>query len=199
MTGQIPDEVRYWKRRFAIAAVDGTGLFDPAVHGVRPSTLSTGCWRGYICSYTVMQSRLLLRGLELGRPEDGQAPELFGVEPTVAGDTAWHPGALLYEGLAVPVEFTGRLLLGAGPVHIGYLNMGFRPAWLFERVHELALDHGRITATHDRSAEAAARRTRLGEAALRPADGADRKAWISRTFSLSYAYSWPPIDPPAAT
>ncbi len=193
MTGQIPDEVRYWKRRFAIAAVDGTGLFDPAVHGVRPTWLSTGCWRGYICSYTVMQSRLLLRGLELGRPEDGSTPVLFGVEPEVAGEDAWHPGALLYQDLAAPVDFTGRLLLGAGPVHIGYLNMGFRPAWLFERVHELAVDHGRITATHDRSAEAAARRAQIGPAGLKPTNSESSEDWIKRTFSLTFSYSWPPL------
>lgn len=89
------------------------------------------------------------------------------------------------------MPFTGRLLLGAGYVYVGYLNMGFAPAWLFKRVHEVSFEAGRLTGAHDRSAALAEVRRRLGESGLRPADGQPTRDWIERTFSLTFDYSWP--------
>lgn len=76
------------------------------------------------------------------------------------------------------MPFTGRLRLGAGYVHVGHLNMGFRPAWLFERVYEVAFETGRQTRAHDRSATLAAVRHRLGPAGLRPAPGEPRRVIV---------------------
>jgi len=45
-----------------------------------------------------------------------------------------------------------RLLIGAGYVDIGWLHMGFRPAFGYRRVWELLVDAGRLIAAHDRSA-----------------------------------------------
>ena len=55
MTGQRHDEVQFEGAWFDITAVDGTGLFDPAAHGIEPRWLSTGCWRGHVCRYTVVE------------------------------------------------------------------------------------------------------------------------------------------------
>ena len=132
MSGQIPDEVRYQGCRHAVTAVEGAGLFDPADHGMRPGPLSTACWRGFHCCYLIQRDQLVLESVEMGRPENmAIAAELFGIAASVASADAVHSGALVYRQLASPVTFTGRLLLGADPVQLGYLNMGFRPAWLY--------------------------------------------------------------------
>jgi hypothetical protein len=97
----------------------------------------------------------------------------------------------VYTGLATPIEFTGRLLVGRDDVNLGYLNMGFSPAWLYEVVYDLAFDQGRLVAAHDLSAEMVEVRDRLGTDGLRRRDGQTTEQWISATFSLSYEYSWP--------
>ncbi|NUU20196.1 MAG: hypothetical protein HOV68_01585 [Streptomycetaceae bacterium] len=195
MTGQIPDFVHHRGTQYALTAVAGSGLFDPADHGLRTRPPSTGCWRGFLCDYTVTDRHLRLTRLELtpAEPPDDDGPVLFGVRPTVDGPDGHHPGSRNYRDMAVPMAFTGRVLLGgeiaAGP----YLHMGFRPAWLFEDVVELVFAEGRLTEEYDRSAELADVRRRVGDAGARPAEGEATRDWIERTGSLSYAYSWPTL------
>lgn len=94
----------------------------------------------------------------------------------------------------MPVAFTGRLLIGAGYVDIGRLHMGFRPAYGFQRVWELAFDTGRLTTAHERSADLAAVRERLTGIRPGPTPGETTSDWIDRTFSLSFAYSWTEVS-----
>ena len=73
MTAQISDLVVYRRKPHTIAGINGSGLFDPAMHGVRPAMISTACWRGFHCTYEVADGSLLLTkvnlGLGGGRPE----------------------------------------------------------------------------------------------------------------------------------
>ncbi|MET7394071.1 hypothetical protein ABZS66_11300 [Dactylosporangium sp. NPDC005572] len=181
MTGQFADQVEWRGEPFGVTAVDGSGLFEAA--GAQPT--STACYRGYIASYRVDDGRLVLAELETGPAYDGAH---LGVPP-VEG----RRGVQVYRGLAVPVAFTGRLLIGGGYVDIGRLHMGFRPAYGFQRVWELAFDAGRLTTAQERSAELAAVRERLATTRPGPADGEPTRDWVERTFSLSFAYSWPRV------
>jgi hypothetical protein len=190
MTAQVADEIRYRGRRYAITAVDGHGLFDANEHGLEPAMLSTACWRGVWCRYNVSHGRLILSAVQLGR-STAPARRLFGVKPQVSPGRDMHPGAWQYRRLDAPISFTGRLLIGAGYTSIGRLNMGFAPAWVFERVHELHFVKGRLTSTHNRSTQLAMVRHRLGADGVRPGPDEDRGTWVKRTFSLDFAYSWP--------
>lgn len=192
MTGQIPDEVRYDGCGYALTAFDGGDLFDPAAHGVQPGPLSTACWRGFICTYSIEQGALILDRVEIGRSrEQREVPTLFGIHARTAGAKAFHPGALVFQQLAAPVDFSGRLLIAAGSAKVGYLNMGFRPAWLYHRVYELVFQQGRLTSAHDRSAELAGVRRLLGSNGVKPRSDEPTGAWIERAFSLTFDYSWP--------
>ncbi|HZM76103.1 MAG TPA: hypothetical protein VFC19_10270 [Candidatus Limnocylindrales bacterium] len=71
MTAQIADEVDYPGTRYAITAVDGEGLFDPAEQGVTPGPSGTGCWHGFHCRYLIRQDRLILDEVHMGRTEVG--------------------------------------------------------------------------------------------------------------------------------
>lgn len=192
VTSQFPDEVCFRERSYAVTAVEGAGLFDPAEHGVTPGPLSTACWRGFFCRYSVRGERLVLDAVEMGRPEgEGPAAVLFGVAAGGAGARAVHRNALVYRGLAAPAGFTGRLLCGADLVRVGRLNMGFQPAWRFERVVELGFRAGQLVSAVDRSVALAEVRRRLGADGLGPAAGESTGDWVERAFSLSFDYSWP--------
>jgi hypothetical protein len=183
MTAQVPDRVLFEESSFAMTAVDGSGLFDPATHGLSPRPISTACWRGYVCTYTIVERQLVLRDLELG--SDGEPPRLAGSTPRHE-DPAWR-----YERLDIPVAFTGRLLMGRGDIAgRPYLNMGFWPAWMYREVRELTLQAGALFTAVDCSRELAEVRADIAAVAARPA-GEPTHDWISRTISLAYDYSWP--------
>lgn len=186
MTDQIPDEVRFEGTWFEVTAVDGTDLFDPAAHDLDPQALHTACWRGYICRYAIVDQRLLLQELRLG--SEGEPPPLSGAQPRWnARHHEWH-----YEGVDMPVPFTGRLLIGHGTIpDPPYLNMGFSPAWMYTEVRELTLQAGTLLSATDHSAALAAQRHDLAATAAGPAAGEPPLDWIPRTFSLTYDYSWP--------
>jgi hypothetical protein len=185
MTSQIADQVVFEDEQYALTAVDGTGLFHPVEHGYEPRFLSTGCYRGFVCTYAVVADRLLLRDLELGS-EDEPAP-FDGVRPQLVEYQGWQ-----YDGLNRPVAFTGRLLVGTGrPDYSPRLNMGFCPAWLCEQVRELVFRDGQLLTATDCSAALAAVRAEIADFATEPPAGEDVGDWIDRTFSLTYDYSWP--------
>lgn len=194
MTAQFPDEIRYRGRLYAITAIDGRGLFDAVEHGLEPGMLSTACWRGVWCRYAVRRGRLTLMAVQLGRSTAPARP-LFGVAPHQSSQRDRHPGAWQYHRLDAPIPFTGRVLIGAGYVYLGRPAMGFAPAWLYERVHELCFTRGRLTSTHNRSAQLAMVRHRLGTEGLQPGPDEPSGAWVDRTFSLTFAYSWPRTPP----
>lgn len=175
--------VRFGRSWFAVTAVDGTGLFDPAAHGIPAHWIGTACWRGYIVRYAVAAGRLVVRDLEVGAPE--APPPLDGVRPRWHdGHDAWH-----YPNLDVAAEFSGRLLLGRGDfADRPYLNMGFRPAWMYADVRELSFRDGRLLSAADRSAGLPAVRA---VASAGPEPGEPVGDWADRTFSLGFAYSWP--------
>ncbi|WP_327003932.1 hypothetical protein OHA72_54265 [Dactylosporangium sp. NBC_01737] len=191
VTGQFADEVMHDDAWHAITAVDGTGLFDAAEHGFSPRMMSTACHRGSLCKYRIDARRLVLHAAEIGAAPGTPPVPLLGVEPGRSAYPEAFRGQLSYVDLNAPVGFTGRLLIGAEPVSIGYLHMGFRPAYGFARVWELAFDGGALTAAADRSADLAEVRSRLVGTRPEPAPGESAEDWIDRTFSLSFAYSWP--------
>jgi hypothetical protein len=193
VTSQIPDTVHYHDGKYVLTAVDGEPPFDPAGHGLAPRAASTACWRGHLCAYRIDVDHLLLEHLHVGALADGgEPPPLHGTAPRHAsrrGFPAW--AAYVYPHLAMPLDFTGRLLVAADPVDGGYLNMGFPPAWRFARVHELRFAGGRLTEACDRSTALATVRDQLGSTGYGPRDGESSGDWIDRTFSLTFAYSWP--------
>lgn len=189
MTAQIADQIRYRGRLYAVTAVEGHGLFNVADHGIEPQMLSTACWRGAWCRYAVRRGQLKLITLQLARASTPKTT-IFGVKPHTSPPQDIHDGAWLYH-LDADVPFSGRLLVGADLIPVGYLNMGFMPAWFYERVQELRFVRGRLTSTHNRSVAVARVRDRLGPDGLRPAVGEPNGEWIDRTFSLTFNYSWP--------
>jgi hypothetical protein len=209
MTAEISDKVRYHAEDYALAGINGSGLFDPAEHGVRPFGWSTACWRGYYCTYEVTDDSLLLTQVHLGLgPEDaaavarGDGPTLFGQVPghyTMHGHstnlrtgevkTSWQSPDYRVDGLRELVPFTGGLLLGGRFIREMYVHMGFHPAYKFRVVHELVFDAGRLTDEHDRSAEMAEFREMLSSRSLKPGAEASRneiEQWVKRCFSLEY-------------
>jgi hypothetical protein len=171
MTAQIEDVVVFQGRMYALAGVNGPGLFEPSEHGLRVHMTTPACRRGYVCEYAVEDERLFLTALRLGmrRP----VARLFGADVRMIGSAA------TYSPVSVPLAFGGGLLLGTGLCHDLDVHKRKHPAWRYTTILELSFDEGRLVAAFDRSELLTQRRT-----APRDCD-----AWIETAFDRRY----PPI------
>lgn len=163
MTAQISDLVIYQGTQYALTGISGWGLFDPHEHGLQVGMISTGCWRGYLCEYTVEDDQLFLTSLQVGAADPPS--ELFGARVRLGDD------APQYRPIRARQAFTGGLLLGAGFIWNLYVHMGHQPAWKYTSVLELTFDDGRLAAVHDHSELMAYRRA--AHAAHTPTDPLD--------------------------
>lgn len=186
MTAQFPDKVKYRGKDYSLAGVNGTGLFDPAAHGIEPVGKCSACWRGFVCTYAVNAQQLLLASLAVCL--DGIPPSLFGVSPkSDEGDMRLFD--VLYEGMDYPIPYTGGLLLANDFIEGLYVHMGFHPAWKYREVHELIFQNGEIVQEANRSGQIAELRRKLSTRPLKPdldAKPENIMRWIEKCFSQEY-------------
>lgn len=200
MTAQISDSVRFQNQEWEIAALRGGELFEPSAFGIEPQGSSTACWRGFYCQYGVAWKRLTLKHLEIGVALQAEplGVALHGHLPTKS--TRYGTcGQWNYRNIALPIPFSGGIVLARGFIDELYVHMGFHPAWKYKRVCELLFENGTLLQTHDRSEAVALVRAGYGEEMSQPGalppDGWSRRepkslvGWIERCFSLDYEKS----------
>jgi hypothetical protein len=157
MTAQAHDSFRYLGEDFSIVGISGKGLFQPQDHGLKPVATSTACWRGFQCTYVLVDDRLRLSTVYVGLDPDATALAKLGKGPELGGALPRHSrqmsalGSWFYKDPAVELRYCGGLLLGADFISELYVHMGFHPAWKYRRVHELLFESGRLTKAVDRS------------------------------------------------
>ena len=156
MTAQISDTIIYKDRLFSIAGVNGTGLFNPADYGIEPVITSTACYRGFCCTYTVVDKFLQLNKVDLGLDlknslliKHGRGGlKLFG---QTSEDTISACGLHRYSSLNELIDFTGGLLTGTDFIRELSTNMGRASPYKFKRVIELIFESGQLIKSVDRS------------------------------------------------
>jgi hypothetical protein len=179
MTAQILDSMEYLGCEFDIAGIHGGPLFEPLSYGLNPRFISTACWRGFFCTYSVDDEGLYLKQLHIG----GGGQELLGIRPVRENGF----NAFVFKRLRLGVSFTGGLLLGRGSIQHRYEC--FHPAWGYREVLELLFEEGRLRRTLDCSKPLAELREQLKRGPLHPGSSNSREevdAWVARCFSLKY-------------
>lgn len=168
MTAQFPDQFLLDGQTYAVVGVNGDELFDPAAFDLHPMSRCTACWRGYVCRYALKGDALVLDQLKtsLFALEEGQlrktpGPAIHGVTPTAPTDEHAIFNTL-YQNLDLPIQFTGRLLIGDEFIQSRQVHMGFHPAWKYAVVLELTFDAGTLIQTKDVSQAMAQVRKKMG-------------------------------------
>lgn len=192
MTAQINDIMIYQGQEFALAGIEHEPLFEPQQHQLLPRSISTACWRGFYCSYRIAASQLQLDQLFIGFNDSDAAQAKAGNGTTLQGivpvyDTREH--CFRYDHLALPIMYTGGLIIGAGFIRELYVHMGFHPAWKYTSVYELIFQGGLLVEAFDRSDEMATLRAHLRQQPLSPGSRAPQqeiRAWIEQTFERRY-------------
>lgn len=192
MTAQAQDQVHYLGERYALASFSNGEPFSPTDAGYRPVMASTACYRGYVCDYEVKEGRLHLRELWVNH-QPGEAPITQRLQPpdlcgvAAVRDESSFFGAWHFRGLALPLPYTGGLLIGRDFIRQLYVHMGFHPAWKYQHVYELLFDQGELVEARDVSPEMLRLRAHIQD--LKPGAGAARQqieGWIAGCFSRDY-------------
>jgi hypothetical protein len=195
MTAQAPDKVIYKSEQYAIIGVKGEHLLTPMDFGIVPQMWSTGCYRGYIATYSCLDGGLFLTEMHIGRvgdegegwkPIDGVQPETVHIEVVAMRDgKAQHEtrtDGKKYRDLKVKTYFSGGILMATGFIQQLYVHMGFGKPYQYKQVRELLFHEGALVKMVDHSDVAAAWRDHV----VREQDERQRKFEELENAGLSY-------------
>ena len=183
MTGQISDSVIFQGEKYSLAEFEGDSLFDPAIYGLKPSVLSTACWRGFVCTYKVFRKRLKLckLSIELESEEYETLFKALGID--FNANTDKHTRESELSDLAVDIGFTGTMLIGRDFRNDLYIHMGFQSASSYKDVWSLDFDNGELKAADDISLEMEEYRESYFQRLRSDGYPNDLMKWIEERFS----------------
>lgn len=202
MTAQIEDIFCIDGQSFDIIAETAPITFSPEEYGFSPTPICTACWSGYWCEYGIQDNRLCLDKLYISNTEDIY-PDLNGVSVSpveyedctvyTRGETRIesypkYMGHRLYAGIALPIKYTGRILVGADFLNEYYIHMGFQHPYAYKTLLEFCFEDGVLMMKTDYSdfGERLRAKIDLGDPSWKY-DGADLWDFIENSFSLDYS------------
>jgi hypothetical protein len=190
MTAQASEYIRCSDKRYAIAAIENEWPFQPQAYGFTPKMMSTACWRGYQCTYCVTDDRLYLDSLRINI--GNLAPrEWLGVTPT-KGKFFRYDGGWEYNGVALPISYSGGVVLGHDFIREFYVHMGFHRPHCYKEVLEIVFRNGCVVERIDHSERMAELRAHLNSSSAnldKPDHGAIKR-FVDAAFSLKYEDKW---------
>jgi hypothetical protein len=151
MTAQLSDTFFFQGKEYSLIGESGGDLASPQRFGIRPISVLTSCYRGYVATYELTTEALYLRELSLVS-DSGNYPPIQGITPVEDGYF------FTYQGLSLKMNFTGKMRLARGFIEKYYVHMGYQKATAFETVLDITLKGGRILEIKDRSEEMAQKR-----------------------------------------
>lgn len=148
MTMQIKDSVRFQGTEYSIFITDPPLVFSPQEYGITPQYCCTACHKGYWCAYSVENNNLLLSSLFL-HSKDDSCPPINNVAPmTVETSVTCN---IVYSGLSLPTNFTGRMLVGNGLIHTAQIEGILDSPWQYQKLLDLQFANGHLIAIKDES------------------------------------------------
>lgn len=143
---------------YHLIGFEGSDLITAQEFGIEPQPITTACWRGFYLEYRIEEDKLLLDKMTVGAT-GASMPVINGVPPK-KGDFG---ATVVYEGLNLPVDFTGIIRIASGFLPEYYVHMGFPKASAFETVLDLTFESGRLTGVEDLSEEMRRKRGQFEE------------------------------------
>ena len=180
MTAQIPDKYEYEGKEYSIVAMTDDIEFTPEKYGLEPQYTCTACWRGYAVKYSIENGKLMVKNLLVSDSSSG-FPKINGIEAKSMGDIIFSK---IYKNINLPIEYTGKIVLGNGFIWDYYIHMGFQRAWAYEKVIELIFEKGVLVNVIDHSEKVKAIRAEI-EAGTREAKEDSIPTFVDKSFSLS--------------
>lgn len=199
MTAQIGDIIRKGQEEYQVIALTSALPFRPEDYGLKPRYICTGCWRGYWCEYEIQADELCLQTLNIHTAENVY-PDINGVAPLPQKQAEFDAhsrrkrkqpvsipdnlGHRKYQGLGMPVSYSGKILAGNGIIESYVNNMSFQHMSAYKTILEFVFEEGLLLDTIDRSEDGEKMRRYLGD---RTHDSKDASRFVEESFSLDYS------------
>ena len=155
MTAQITDVYKYKDRSYTLVATEPKLKFDPEEYGFQPEMISTASWDGYWSTYKIDDEHLVFDELTI-KDANNNYPKINDVEPQIDNvvspkDNKEHPFKAVYKNINLPIDFTGKILLGDKFINEYYVHMGYQSAWAYEDLIEFTFIRGKMLDKKDLS------------------------------------------------
>ena len=147
MTAQLEDKFDYLNNEYSVIRIENELLFEPSEYGFSPIALSSACWRGHSCKYSIESGSLILSRLSIG---------LDIIDPLVwRGIRAFGGGEFdywTYEGVNLPINYSGGIIIGRSLLKEFYNIWGFYQPHCYQHIFELVFEKGKLVKTivHDK-------------------------------------------------
>ncbi len=144
MTAQIGDSIKYKDNEYSIVAISTPIEFEPKDYGITPWGTCSACWAGYWCEYRISEEGIVLQNLYINS-KDEYYPPINGVE--VNGhekNPSKYMGHHLYQDVNLPINYTGRIVVGKDFLREYYIHMGYQRAWAYETLLEFVFKNGEL-------------------------------------------------------
>jgi len=184
MTAQIPDQFLYNEHRLELVGIKGEQLTTANDFGIPTASASTGCWRGYVMTYTIIEKQLFIESFLVNTRAD-TLPDINGISPTrdheLCGLFKFE-----YKNIHYKLPFNGSLWLAKDFIDSEYVHMGFQSPTAYRTVLKFDFEDGIIVNVEDKSKEAEISREKGGckEAQPKSMSSEDLNDWIMKRFSL---------------
>ncbi|HEX9058807.1 MAG TPA: hypothetical protein VF941_01365 [Clostridia bacterium] len=139
MTVQIDDKFDYLNNEFSIIGIENGPLFEPSDYGFSPIALSSACWRGHYCKYSIENGFLILSQLNIGL-ETVNPPVWRGIKAS-GGDRKFD---WTYEGVNLLIDYSGGIIIGRNLFEEFFNIFGFYHPHCFQHTIELIFEKGKI-------------------------------------------------------
>lgn len=181
MTAQIPDYYIYKNDEYKIVALSKSMNFNPQNYGIIPEEwISTACYRGYWCTYCIEDKILYLKNLSVICKDDIY-PSFRGVHASKLEEVGFSD-YYVYKNVNMPMQYTGRIVLGKDFLREYYIHMGYQRAWSYETLLEMVFENGVLLDVIDHSNEMKEIRKKIDGDFLQKLRLGDR--FVEESFSL---------------
>lgn len=181
MTAQIGDRFTFKGEDYSIVSISKSINFSPYEYGLKPFGCCTACWAGYWCHYDISKDGIVLRNLYINS-ESGY-PKINDVD---VSDTEYI-GHRVYQNLNLPMNYTGKILVGNNFINKYYIHMGYQRAWAYETLVELVFENGKLVEEIDQSEVAKKLRESFDDEKFSIERMLNIPKFVKESFSLDFA------------
>lgn len=161
MTAQCPCSFIFKGKEYSEIIKTQPMAFDPREYDIVPQSRCTACYRGYWCDYAINDDGMLeLCNLYINS-KDGEYPSIMGVSVSDMEYTECvsiniddgsisneleekYMGHHRYENIKLPINYTGKILLGNGFDGQYYIHGGYQHSWAYSEVIEMDFKRGKL-------------------------------------------------------
>lgn len=182
MTAQISNLFKIKDKEYDLIGSSGDINFDPRDYGLTPVAPHTANWRGYYYEANIKDKKLVVENLHVNNATNDY-PEINGVKPI---DEKAESSFYAYYNVDLPIDYTGKILLGYGFLRRYYQHMGYQAPHAYQELLMLTFNNGELVLTKDLSEKAADFRKIVEKdpAAYNKNIKSDLKEYIEKSFSM---------------